>query len=144
MGSCGASGVPFKVTYAEYGYTVVGKGTTTARWSELEREADAYRVLQEAQGSAVPFFIGAIDLAMFYHLHGAGKIEHMLLIGWGGDSISSIERVHSCPQFSQEELDREISRSIKKIRSLKVLHRDLRPDNILWNAELRTAAGPDY
>ena len=29
MGGCGASGAPFRLTCAAYGYTVVGKGTTS-------------------------------------------------------------------------------------------------------------------
>ncbi|ODM18579.1 hypothetical protein SI65_05196 [Aspergillus cristatus] len=143
MGNCGASGAPFKVTYAKYGYTVVGKGTTSCRWPELLREAEVYHVLQQAQGSAVPVFLGAIDLKKTYFLHGAGTIRHMLLMGWGGNSISSIENA-PCPEFTEEELNREISRSVKKIRSLGVLHEDLRPDNILWNAELRRALIIDF
>ena len=142
MGGCGASGAPFKVTCAAYGYTVVGKGTTSCRWPELLREAEVYRVLQQAQGSAVPVFLGAIDLEKTYFLHGAGAIRHMLLMGWGGKPISSIENMPSCPEF--RELNREISKSIKKIRSLGVLHEDLRPDNILWNAELRRALIIDF
>ena len=145
MGNCGASGAPFKVTYAKYGYTVVGKGTTTLRWPELQCEAEVYRILQQAQGSAVPVFLGEIDLAIFYTPpHGAGKIRYMLLMGWGGNSIGSIENAPSCAEFTEEELNREISRSVKKIRSLGVLHEDLRPDNILWNAELRRALIIDF
>ena len=144
MGGCGASGAPFKVTCAAYGYTVVGKGTTSCRWPELLREAEVYRVLQQAQGSAVPVFLGAIDLEKTYFLHGAGAIRHMLLMGWGGKPISSIENMPSCPEFNKEGLNREISRSVKKIRSLRVLHEDLRPDNILWNAELRRALIIDF
>ena len=43
----------------------------------------------------------------------------------------------ACSEFNEEELNREVSRSVKKIRSLGVLHGVLRPDNILWNTELR-------
>ncbi|ODM15754.1 hypothetical protein SI65_08988 [Aspergillus cristatus] len=144
MGGCGASEAPFKITYAKYGYTVVGKGMTSGLWDQLKGEAEVYRVLQQDQGSAVPVFLGAIDLAMFYSLHGAGKIQHMLLMGWGGNSISSIKNAPSCPEFTEEELNHEISRSVKKIRSLRVLHEDLRPDNILWNTELRRALIIDF
>ncbi|KAE8155549.1 hypothetical protein BDV40DRAFT_311062 [Aspergillus tamarii] len=109
MGGCGASGVPFKITCTAYGYTVVGKGTTSYLWNEVKREADIYRILWRAQGRAVP-------------------IRHMLLMGWGGEPIHKLEDV--------EAIRSEISRSQKKIRSLGVLHQDLRPDNMLWNAEL--------
>ena len=90
MGGCGAPGVPFKLTCAAYGYTVVGKGTTSCQWQELLREADVYHVLQQAQGSAVPVFLGAIDMMKTYFFHGAGAIRHMLLMAWGGESTSNI------------------------------------------------------
>ncbi|GAA93148.1 similar to An08g12110 [Aspergillus luchuensis IFO 4308] len=48
LGGCGASGVPFKVTYTAYGYTMVGKGTTSRRWDEVKREEDAGEVTREA------------------------------------------------------------------------------------------------
>ncbi|PIG82571.1 hypothetical protein AARAC_011925 [Aspergillus arachidicola] len=127
MGGCGASGAPFKITCTAYGYTVVGKGTTSYRWNDVKREADIYRILREVQGRAVPVFLGTIDLAMIYFLEGAGQIRHMLLMAWGGEPINKLEDVGS--------IRHEISRSQKEIRSLGVLHQDLRPDNMLWNAE---------
>ncbi|KKK12260.1 hypothetical protein ARAM_002694 [Aspergillus rambellii] len=128
FGNCGAYGAPFKITCATFGYTVVGKGTTTHLWKEVSREAEIYHILQKAQASAVPVFLGTIDLANIYFLHGAGKIRHMLLMAWGGESISKLSQ--------QPALRHEISRSNKEIRALGVRHQDLRPDNILWNDEL--------
>ncbi|KAB8227255.1 uncharacterized protein BDW43DRAFT_317001 [Aspergillus alliaceus] len=128
IGGCGASGAPFKITCTTYGYTVVGKGTTAYLWNKVKREADIYCILWQVQGSAVPVFLGAIDLAKIYFLHGAGQIHHMLLMAWGGEPISKINHTKA--------IRREILRSQKKIRSLGVLHQDLRPDNLLWNTEL--------
>lgn len=84
LSGCGAYGAPFKLTYVEYGYTVVGKGTTSGLWKKVSREAEVYQILRKAQGSAVPVFLGTIDLAKIYFLHGAGEIRHMLVMGWGG------------------------------------------------------------
>ncbi|BCR98163.1 uncharacterized protein AKAW2_31480S [Aspergillus luchuensis] len=136
MGGCGASGVPFKVTYTAYGYTMVGKGTTPRRWEEVKREEVVYRVLDQAQASAVPVFLGAIDLAKSYFVHGAGEICHMLIMAWGGEPIHKIER--------DTTITREIARSEKEICSLGVSHQDLRSDNILWNAELGRALIIDF
>ncbi|GJP88742.1 SNF2 N-terminal domain family protein [Aspergillus niger] len=135
LGGCGASGVPFKVTCAAYGYTMVGKGTTSRRWEEVKREEVVYHILNKAQASAVPVFLGAIDLVKFYFVHGAGEICHMLIMAWGGEPIPEIER---------DKRTREITRSVKEIRSLGVLHQDLRLANILWNAELGRALIIDF
>jgi serine/threonine protein kinase len=102
----------------------------------VSREAEAYEVLKCAQGSAVPVFLGAINLAQTYFLHGAGRIRHMLLMGWGGESVSH--------NTLDKAIRRAIYRSVKEIRSLGVVHQDLRPDNILWNAELERALIIDF
>ncbi|KAK9237156.1 hypothetical protein V1525DRAFT_173960 [Lipomyces kononenkoae] len=136
FGVCGSYGAPFKITYVPYGYTVVGKGTTSELWNEVSREADIYRILQKAQGSAVPVFLGAIDLKMIYFLHGGAEIRHMLLMAWGGEDTSGLE--HS------KELLREIWRSEKEIRALGVVHEDFRFHNALWNEELGRALIIDF
>ena len=123
FGDCGSYGAPFKITCATYGYTVVGKGTTSRLWKEVSREAEVYQLLWKVQGLVVPVFLGAIDLDMIYFLHGAGEIRHMLLMAWGGESIGTGERLA------------EISRSMKQIRKLGVVHGDLRLQNMLWNDE---------
>ncbi|EFR00754.1 hypothetical protein MGYG_03758 [Nannizzia gypsea CBS 118893] len=136
IGKCGTTGAPFKITCTEYGYTVVGKGTTTHLWGVVSREAEIYSFLKQAQGSAIPVFLGTIDLAMTYYLHGAGRIRHMLLMGWAGEHIDgeNVDKV----------IKREVARSKKEIRCLGLLHGDLRWQNILWNAELNRALIIDF
>ncbi|KAJ6105282.1 hypothetical protein N7523_010092 [Penicillium sp. IBT 18751x] len=136
LGGCGAYGAPFKLTCVVYGYTVIGKGTTSGLWKEVSREAEVYRILQKAQGSAVPVFLGTIDLAKIYFLHGAGEIRHMLVMGWGGKSTASMELT---PQLLQG-----IHQSNKEIRALGIIHEDLRRDNVLWNEELGRAMIIDF
>lgn len=69
-------------------------------------------------------------------LHGAGQIRHVLVMGWAGESTAKLEQT--------SELRKEISRSKQEIRALGVRHLDLRPDNILWNAELQRALIIDF
>ncbi|KAL4736691.1 hypothetical protein BDV11DRAFT_207429 [Aspergillus similis] len=136
VGSCGAYGAPFKLTCDIHGYTVIGKGTTSRLWKEVSREAQVYQLLQKAQGSAVPVFLGTINLKKIYSLHGAGEIRHMLVMGWGGESTAEMELA---PWLCQE-----IRRSKKEIKSLGIIHEDLRCDNILWNKELGRALIIDF
>jgi hypothetical protein len=132
FGVCGARGAPFKLTCSTYGYTVVGKGTSIQLWNIVSREANIYQALRPLHGSAVPVFLGTINLAQIYFLHGAGQIRHMLVMAWGGECIANLKQ-----EGEQEALfEREIARSRKAIRNLGVTHGDLRPENMLWSAEL--------
>ncbi|KAL2361501.1 hypothetical protein RJZ56_005621 [Blastomyces dermatitidis] len=128
FGTCGSYDAPFKITCAAYGYTLVGKGTTAGLWKVVSHEAEIYWVLQKAQGSAVPVFLGTIDLKLILFLHGAEDIHHMLLMGWAGESIENVK--------DKEVLSHEISKSKKEIRMLGVVHKDLQPVNMLWNYKL--------
>ncbi|KAL4960553.1 uncharacterized protein BDV14DRAFT_182241 [Aspergillus stella-maris] len=132
----GGYGALFKLTCAIHGYTIVGKGTTSGLWREVSREAQVYQTLKKAQGSAVPVFLGAVNLAKVYFLHGFGEIRHMLLMGWGGTSIAVMEPA--------PWLAREVRKSTKEIMALGVIHKDLRSDNILWNQELGRALIIDF
>lgn len=60
----------------------------------------------------------------------------MLLMGWGGESVGH--------DPLDKAIQRAIYRSVKEIRSFGVVHQDLRPDNILWNAELERALIIDF
>ncbi|KAJ5337313.1 uncharacterized protein N7506_005335 [Penicillium brevicompactum] len=135
FGDCGSYGAPFKLTCMEYGYTVIGKGTTVGLWKEVSREAEVYRVLHKAQGSAVPVFLGTIDLAKIYFLHGA-QIRHMLVMGWGGECTATMELT--------QQLCREMHKSNKEIRALGIIHDDLRRENVLWSEELGRALIIDF
>ncbi|KAG6003408.1 hypothetical protein E4U21_002041 [Claviceps maximensis] len=135
FGQCGQSGAPFKLTCTAYGYTVVAKGTTTDWWPEVAREADVYQILRKAQASAVPVFLGTIDMVKPYFLHGAGSIRHLLVMGWGGERIDD---------FSDRLVWSEFQRSEREIRRLGVNHLDLEPQNVLWNEEVRRVLIIDF
>ncbi|CAG8417681.1 unnamed protein product [Penicillium salamii] len=136
LGASGGYGAPFKLNCALYGYTVIGKGTTSGLWKEVSREAEVYRILRKAQGSAVPVFLGAIDLAKVYFLHAAGEIRHMLVMGWGGESTMSMELTPN--------LLKEIRKSNKEIKALGIIQDDLERENVLWNEELGRALIIDF
>ncbi|RAL06619.1 uncharacterized protein BO97DRAFT_439034 [Aspergillus homomorphus CBS 101889] len=47
---------------------------------KVSQEAEVYCILQSIQGSAVPVFLGLLNLAKIFFLHGVGEIRHMLLM----------------------------------------------------------------
>ena len=71
----------------------------------------------------MPVFLGTIDLAKIYFLHGAGEIRHMLVMGWRGERTAMMDL--------EPWLCQEIHRSNKKIKTLGIIHDDLRRENIL-------------
>ncbi|KAJ5719006.1 hypothetical protein N7493_007461 [Penicillium malachiteum] len=136
IGEYGSYGAPFKLTYLEYGYTVIGKGTISDLWDRVSREVQVYQILRKAQGSAVPVFLGTIDLAKTYYLDGAGPIRHMLVMGFAGERMAKMDLT--------PELKREIQKSNKEIESLGIIHDDLRRENVLWCEELKRALIIDF
>ena len=127
FGECGSTGAPFKIRCESYGYTFVGKGTTSSLWHAVSREAQFYQILRSAQGFAVPVFLGSIDMAQSYFLHGAGEIQHMLLMAWGGEPLT---------QSQWEDKRGAVKKSHARIRELGIRHGDVRRPNTLWNPEL--------
>ncbi|SCO54113.1 uncharacterized protein FFNC_15340 [Fusarium fujikuroi] len=136
LGGRGESGAPFKLACATYGYCVIGKGTTQQWWKRVSQEAQVYKILRKAQGSAVPVFLGTIDLAKSYYLHEVGDIRHMLVMGWGGESTASMKL--------EPWLLQEIDKSNEEVKALKIYHQDFRRENILWNKELGRALIIDF
>ena len=74
-------------------------------------------------------------MAQSYFLHGAGKIQHMLLMSWGGEPLAESQwetKLHA------------VKRSHGKIHKLGVRHGDVRPPNTLWNSELNRVLIIDF
>ncbi|GAA86116.1 similar to An07g02510 [Aspergillus luchuensis IFO 4308] len=135
IGGCASTGPLFKITSSTLGYTVVGKGASANLWKEkVSHEADIYRILHQAQGSAVPVVLGTVDLRMTYFSHEA-DINHMLLMAWAGKQIDNCE---------DKSFKREVKRSEKEIRSLGVIHHKIQRQNALWNPELRRVLIIDF
>lgn len=135
----GGSGAPFKVVSPRFGYAVVGKGTLCCIWPRLEREADVYtQILVAAQGSAVPVFLGKINLQQPYELEGFERVRHMLLMGYGGEEIGMVTTVDKWDKYNHQ------ATSAHEIEDLGVMHKDLALRNVLWNAELGRAMIIDF
>ncbi|GLA30402.1 hypothetical protein AnigIFM63326_008610 [Aspergillus niger] len=64
-----------------------------------------------------------------FHLHGVGKIRHMLMMGWGGEPIDEAA-------YKQGAYKKYLNKALTPVRDLGVLHGDLSAGHILWNEEL--------
>jgi len=132
LGSQGARGALFKLTLASHGYVFVGKGTVKAFVRTLLHEGGVYQRLENLQGTAVPVYLGNIDLVEWYYLDVGVRILHMLLMSWGGDMVEGTTD------------SEEIRRTVREVRSEGVDQGDVRTANLLWNEERKRVMLIDF
>lgn len=139
LGKQGAQGALFRLTLESYRYTFVAKGTVTAFKANLKHEGLVYRHLEKVQGELIPVYLGKISLVRPYFLDVGVRIAHMLLLSWAGeqarkDLMLAIGR----------DLAAETSGAVTKMLGYGVEHRDVRPPNVLWNAENKNVVLVDF
>ena len=135
----GSRGALFRLTLVSHGYTFVAKGTVMAFKAKLKHEGLVYRHLGAIQGELIPVYLGNISLVRPYFLDFGVRIVHLLLMSWVGeqareDLISTLER----------DALHEITRAVTELRCHGVEHRDVRPQNVLWNSEGRKVTLVDF
>ncbi|OAA34466.1 hypothetical protein NOR_08476 [Metarhizium rileyi] len=130
-GKCGLIGVLFKLEMASFGYTFVGKGTTSINPTHLRHEGEIYQKLSNLQGYIIPVHLGIVSLDPGYLLHGGARVTHMMLMSWAGEVASSKRKS-------------EAKRSLSTIYKNGVDHQDERAANLLWNAERRSVMVIDF
>lgn len=123
LGLQGARGALFKLTLASHGYVFVGKGTVKAFVPCLLHEGRVYGHLEKVQGTAVPVYLGNIDLIEWYYLALGVRILHFLLMSWGGSEIDDGYYVE------------EAQRTLDEVRNEGIEQEDFRSPNLLWNEE---------
>jgi len=136
-GKFGAIGALFKITAHPYGYTFVAKGVQTCHRSHLSHEEQVYNRLWALQGTVVPVYIGQFNLIRDYILGGGAHITRMMLMSYGGEPIS-------LQGYGNTNMDKEWQRSEEELLECGVGHDDLRPTNMLWNAEVSRVMIVDF
>jgi len=127
----GAREALFIVRLTSHGYILAAKCTIIDFVAHLKREAVIYERLRPIHGTHVPVYLGNVDLDHPYVYDGIAEIVHMMFIGFGGQPISRHINSANSVQITQQ-----FERSVQAIHQLRVLHRDMMPRNILWNAKL--------
>lgn len=77
-------------------------------------------------------------MKLTYFLHGAGEIQHMLLMAWGGTPLTESQ------WHEKSSAKTAMEKSYGEIRKLGVRHGDIRPQNSLWNSELNRVLLIDF
>jgi len=139
LGRQGTRGALFKLTLELYGYTFVAKGTVTAFKAKLKHEGLVYRQLDKVQGELIPVYLGNISLVRPYFLDVGVRIVHMLLLSWAGEQAGK-----DLMLAMGRDLAAETSRAVTKMLDCGVEHRDVRPQNVLWNPEIRNVVLIDF
>ena len=139
LGLQGARGALFKITLASHGYVLVGKGTVQAFVPDLLHEGKIYRRLAKLQGTAVPVYLGNIDLKEWYYLDPGVRILHMLLMSWGGGLADEDEAMRNTPA-----LRKGIQRTTAEVREAGIDQMDVRSPNLLWNREVQRVMLIDF
>ncbi|RDA82654.1 hypothetical protein CP532_0120 [Ophiocordyceps camponoti-leonardi (nom. inval.)] len=143
----GATGILFKATLLEYGYTMVFKGVQENARGALEHEIAVYERLQPIQGKHVPVCLGMIDLRTigrtFHHSNaydGYSEIILLLFLSWGGVNLFDAEvRLEA-----KQELEEKAKRSFRAVHELGVIQDDVRLENMLVNDDINGVMVIDF
>ncbi|KAF1816977.1 hypothetical protein P152DRAFT_5307 [Eremomyces bilateralis CBS 781.70] len=128
-GPPGSCGVPFRIRLRSHGYTIAAKATDFTH--RLKHEATLYDGLRPIKGSGiVPVYLGNIDLSTPYYYEGIAELDHMMLMSFGGELLSTHLAIENRPRIL-----RLVRSSIRAVASLGIVHNDLALRNMLWNEE---------
>lgn len=93
----GVTGVLYKISATDYGYTFVPKGVQLPDKPRCDYEARVYAHLSSLQGMKVPVHLGNVTLQPPYPLVSLARVTQMMLMSWAGESLrlqSWLENVH--------------------------------------------------
>lgn len=106
---------------------------------DLLHEGKIYRRLTKLQGTAVPVYLGNIDLYQWYYLDLGVRILHMLLMSLGGDPADEDEAMKNT-----SKLQKRITQTVSEVRRAGIDQVDVRSPNLLWNQELQRVMLIDF
>ncbi|OBT59278.1 hypothetical protein VE04_00367 [Pseudogymnoascus sp. 24MN13] len=105
----GARGALFKIRLSSHGYTLVAKGMEEHDIGHLLQERKVYNRLRSLQGNCIPVCLGTSNLKLPYY-YDCGVYVTMLFLSSGGATSA-----------------------LKALHKLRVLHKDAKPHNMLWD-----------
>lgn len=122
----GARGALFKVALESHGYVFVGKGTVWTFVPDLIHEEHICERMKPLQGTAIPVYLGNMDLLEWYNLDFGTRILHMMFMSYGGQCILDGHVAKTLPSAT---LQAEIARTKDEVRRCGVDQQDYREPN---------------
>ncbi|KFY96895.1 hypothetical protein V498_02406 [Pseudogymnoascus sp. VKM F-4517 (FW-2822)] len=123
----GARGALFKIRLSSHGYTLVAKGMEEHDIEYLNQENKVYSHLRSLQGESIPVCLGTSTLELPYY-YDCGVYVSMLFLSWAGRPLY---------QYNNREHENDVIESatsaLKALHKLRVLHKDAKPHNMLWD-----------
>ncbi|KIW80567.1 hypothetical protein Z517_07183 [Fonsecaea pedrosoi CBS 271.37] len=133
----GATGCLYRLRLPGWGYTVVAKGTRPEFVRDLQREATIYQTfLKQLQGTWTPVYLGSLHLNQPLSYAGIAPISYLMVLSYGGYSINHMRTVPVVVDAALEGL--------RAIHRQGILHGDIAPRNILWNASTQQVVWHDF
>ena len=123
LGIQGSRGALFRIALASHGYVFVGKGTVKRYRRHILHEGEIYRYLEALQGTAIPVYLGNIDLVDSYPYDFQVEIIHMLLMSWAGEEV-----------FGTVDW-KDAKTTLDEVVAAGVRQGDEAERNLLWNEE---------
>ena len=123
LGIQGSRGALFRIVLASHGYVFVSKGTVKRYRRHILHEGEIYRYLEPLQGTAIPVYLGNIDLVDSYPYDFQVEIIHMLLMSWAGEEV-----------FGTIDW-KEAKTTLDEVAAAGVRQGDEAERNLLWNEE---------
>ncbi|KIH93304.1 metalloprotease m41 [Sporothrix brasiliensis 5110] len=137
-GCYGRYGVLFKITVTGFGYTLVAKGVQAVHSYILEREANVYLTLADrdanVQGRLIPVFVGLAELSRPLPLHSCASVARLILLSYAGPTLASPGMLKRL-QAAGVDCEAEEARTTSELAVIGLRNKDVRPENLTWNAE---------
>ena len=128
----GARGALLKVRLSSHGYVFVAKGGPECDSRHLRYEAHIYRHLRPVQGIHVPACCGIVCLRVPY-LYGSAELTHLLILGWAGRSVLSMEKMGPVSSIIRDTLACQKGDAVAALQELCVQHGDLEERNMTYD-----------
>jgi len=133
LGKAGRSGVLYKVHIYQSGHVLVAKGFQSSDFQWLQNEAAVYARLEDFQGHHLPVCCGVVHLQEPLDEAGGRTIQHLLLLSWAGEALSSWTIYSEATEPQEARLKPRLVSALRQIHDMQVVHGDTVRRNFMFD-----------